>query len=44
MLKVGDAYNKYALTLNMGDWVSKALGYILISYQPDFALLQRGNL
>jgi Zn-dependent protease len=43
-LRVGDAYNKHALTLAIGDRVSKVVGYILTSYQPDFAVLQGGNL
>jgi CBS domain-containing protein len=43
-LRVGDAYNKYALTLAIGDRVSKVVSYILMSYQPDFAVLQGGNL
>lgn len=41
-LRVGDAYNKHALTLTVGDRVSKAVDYILTSYQPDFAVMQ-GN-
>lgn len=39
-LRVGDAYNKYALTLAPGDHVSKVVDYILTSYQPDFAVVQ----
>jgi len=39
---VGDAYNKHALRLNMGDRVSQVVDYILTSYQPDFAVMQ-GN-
>jgi Zn-dependent protease/propanediol dehydratase small subunit len=39
-LRVGDAYNKYALTLQIGDRVSKVVDYILTSYQPDFAVMQ----
>ncbi|MDZ4718580.1 MAG: site-2 protease family protein, partial [Roseiflexaceae bacterium] len=34
--RVGDAYNRYALTLEIGDRVSKVVDYILTSYQPDF--------
>lgn len=37
--RVGDAYNKYALTLAIGDRVSKVVDYILTSYQPDFAVM-----
>jgi Zn-dependent protease/predicted transcriptional regulator len=40
--KVGDAYNKNALVLVIGDRVSKAVDYILTSYQPDYAVMQ-GN-
>jgi Zn-dependent protease len=43
-LRVGDAYNKYALTLAVGDRVSKVVDYILTSYQPDFAVLQGNRL
>lgn len=38
--RVGDAYNKHALTLQIGDRVSKVADYILTSYQPDFAVMQ----
>jgi Zn-dependent protease len=43
-LRVGDAYNKYALTLAIGDRVSRVVDYILTSYQPDFAVLQGRGL
>lgn len=43
-LRVGDAYNKHALALVVGDRVSRAVDYILTSYQPDFAVLQGSNL
>ena len=39
-LRVGDAYNKHALTLTVGDRVSRVVDYLLTSYQPDFAVLQ----
>jgi Zn-dependent protease/predicted transcriptional regulator len=39
-LRVGDAYNKHALTLVIGDRVSRVVDYILTSYQPDFAVMQ----
>jgi Zn-dependent protease len=39
-LRVGDAYNKHALTLDVGDRVSKVVDYILTSYQPDYAVMQ----
>jgi len=43
-LRVGDAYNKHALALAVGDRVSRVVDYILTSYQPDFAVLQGRNL
>jgi Zn-dependent protease len=43
-LRVGDAYNKHALTLSIGDHVSKVVDYILTSYQPDFAVMQGNRL
>jgi Zn-dependent protease/predicted transcriptional regulator len=43
-LRVGDAYNKNALTLAVGDRVHKVVDYLLTSYQPDFAVLQGSNL
>nr|MCU0493053.1 site-2 protease family protein [Chloroflexaceae bacterium] len=43
-LRVGDAYNKHALRLEVGDRVSKAVDYILTSYQPDFAVMQGSTL
>ncbi len=42
-LRVGDAYNKHALRLEIGDRVSKVVDYILTSYQPDFAVMQGNN-
>ena len=43
-LRVGDAYNKNALTLAVGDRVHKVVDYLLTSYQPDFAVMQGSNL
>ena len=43
-LRVGDAYNRHALTLAPGDHVSKVVDFIMTSYQPDFAVLQGGRL
>ena len=43
-LRVGDAYNKYALTLAPGDHLSTVVDYILTSYQPDYAVLHGGDL
>ena len=42
--RVGDAYNKYALTLTADDRVSRVVDYLLTSYQPDFAVLQGRRL
>ena len=42
-LRVGDAYNKHALALVVGDRVSRAVDYLLTSYQPDFAVMQGSN-
>ena len=42
--RIGDAYNKHALTLGVGDRVGKVIDYILTSYQPDFAVLQGSRL
>ncbi len=38
--KVGDAYNKHALSLAMGDKLSTVVDFILTSYQPDFVVMQ----
>ncbi|MCS7057203.1 MAG: site-2 protease family protein [Thermoflexales bacterium] len=43
-LRVGDAYNKHALNLQIGDRVSTVVEYILTSYQPDFAVMQGSNI
>jgi CBS domain-containing protein len=43
-LKIGHAYNKYALTLVPADRVSRVVDYILTSYQPDFAVVLGGRL
>jgi Zn-dependent protease len=43
-LRVGDAYNKHALTLGPGDQVSEVVHNLLTSYQPDFAVIQGGSL
>lgn len=42
--RVGDAYNKHALTLGLDDRVSNVVDHLLTSYQPDFAVLLRGRL
>lgn len=38
--RVGDAYNKHALSLAVGDKISTVVDFILTSYQPDFAVMQ----
>jgi Zn-dependent protease len=43
-LRVGDAYNKHAITLAPGDTIWRVVDYILTSYQPDFAVVQGGAL
>ncbi len=42
--RVGEAYNKHALTLSLGDRVSTVFDYVLTSYQPDFAVVQGDRL
>ena len=42
--KVGDAYNKHALTLGPSDRVSEVVHILLTSYQPDFAVMQGSSL
>jgi Zn-dependent protease len=42
--RIGDAYNKHALTLSPGDRVSTVVDYILTSYQPDFAVVLGNRL
>ncbi|MBN1566422.1 MAG: site-2 protease family protein [Acidobacteria bacterium] len=43
-LRVGDAYNKHALTLSPADRVSTVVNLLLTSYQPDFAVVQGNSL
>lgn len=43
-LKVGDGYNKNAITLAPGTLVSQVVDHILTSYQPDFAVMQGTSL
>ena len=38
--RVGDTYNRHAITLSVGDRVSRVVDYLLTSYQPDFAVMQ----
>lgn len=38
--RVGDAYNRHALSLSEHDRASKVVDYILTSYQPDFAVMR----
>ena len=42
--RVGDAYNKNAITLAPGTAISQVVDHILTSYQPDFAVMQGTNL
>jgi Zn-dependent protease/predicted transcriptional regulator len=43
-VKAGDAYNKHALHLQVGDRLSKAVDYMMTSYQHDFAVMQGSNI
>ena len=43
-LRVRDAYNRHAISLEIGDRMSKVVGHILTSYQPDFAVTQGDRL
>lgn len=43
-LRVRDAYNRHAISLTVGDRMSKVVGHILTSYQPDFAVTQGDRL
>lgn len=43
-LRLRDAYNKHALTLQPADRVSHVIDYLLTSYQPDFAVVHGGRL
>lgn len=42
--RVGDAYNKHALTLTEHDNLGRVVDYLLTSYQPDFAVLRGREL
>jgi Zn-dependent protease/predicted transcriptional regulator len=37
--RVGDAYNRHAITLSPSDGADRVVHYILNSYQPDFAVM-----
>ena len=43
-MRVRDAYNRHAISLTIGDRMSKVVGHILTSYQPDFAVTQGDRL
>jgi len=42
--RVGDAYNRHAITLAPNERISRVVELILTSYQPDFAVLQGNTL
>jgi Zn-dependent protease len=42
--RIGDTYNRYALSLNVNDRVSRVIDYLLTSYQPDFAVIENNQL
>lgn len=43
-LKVGDVFNRNAITLVPADPVTRVIDHILTSYQPDFAVIDGGQL
>lgn len=43
-MRVGDAYNRHALSLDPRDRLSRVTEYLLTSYQPDFAVLKGRTL
>jgi len=43
-LRVGDVFNRNAITLVPRDPVTRVIDHILTSYQPDFAVIERGKL
>lgn len=42
--RVGDAYNRTAIVLTLDNRVSQVIEHLLTSYQPDFAVVNRGRL
>ena len=42
--RIDQTYNRHALILSEDDRVSRVIDYLLTSYQPDFAVVQRGRL
>ncbi len=42
--RVGDAYNRHALSLEVGDRIGRVVDYLLTSYQPDFAVMQGSRI
>lgn len=42
--RIGDVYNRNAMTLDESEHVSRVVDYLLTSYQPDFAVLRQGQL
>jgi Zn-dependent protease/predicted transcriptional regulator len=43
-LRVGDVFNRNAITLTPAEPVNKVVDHILTSYQPDFAVIESGKL
>jgi len=43
-LRLADAYNRHALVLAPGDRLSRVVQYLLTSYQPDFAVIDRAGV
>jgi Zn-dependent protease/predicted transcriptional regulator len=42
--RVGDVYNRHALTVAPFDRISMVVDYLLTGYQPDFAVMQGGRV
>lgn len=43
-LRVGEVFNRNAITLVPGDPVARVIDHLLTSYQPDFAVIEGGEL
>ena len=43
-LRVGEVFNRNAITLTPADPVTRVIDHILTSYQPDFAVIEGGKL
>ena len=43
-LRVGEVFNRHAITLVPADPVTRVIDHLLTSYQPDFAVIEGGEL